>query len=539
MKKKIVALLSVAVLLLTLVPAAALAAPAQGLTEVKISADKTAMELGNGEYRIKFTIPGETAVVKPVIDVVFVLDISSTADSAFKTNLLNMLNELAANTSEVTYKVGVVMFDRNVRNTSGGLVNIETAGVLQTLMDTINATGSTGGTNLQGGVMLGRSWLDGDTAVAASNKYLIVLSDLRAYLFTRTPGGALEQMYNVNGAGGAGGRWVYDGLARYGYDAAGTYNVASIDNLVRNMIIPKSGMTVANAAWLTALDDTGSIFADDAAAAAAVAAGTALVPSAASDTTVTSFDKVIYLVGNDFLDMKSAGYNEYLLYSPWHGAVDNHGSLYKAFSEWFAQYIGPKYSSDSSAVGDALTAITSDIINSVHMGTLTDVINTTNFTFKTGSFALSYGGTALTATDLGNGSFGYGTPTNGVYPFVAAINTAADTVTLQINVPVRDNNRLEFSFIEKYIEGSLLQGGTVFTNNEAFLEYMNTSEYKTDPTAYRRYMSFPSPSVTITSNPKTGDSGSLWSSILLMTAAGACFVCLAARTQKKGKISAK
>lgn len=498
----------------------AYAAPAQGLTEVKIPADKTAKSLGNDEYQIKFTIPGEATAVKPVLDVVFVLDRSSTADADFKTSLVGMLEALAGNTDEVIYKIGIVTFDQYVTNLSNGLVSTEDKEAYAKLIADINAITEGSGTNLQGGVMLGRSLLDNDKEIAASNKYFILLSDLRGYLFTRTAGGELAKLYRVSGSGTVDAPWVYDGLARYGNIAAGTYTVASIDDLIRKMIIPVSGKTVENAAWLTALDDTGSIFTDNTSAEAAVTAGTALIPSAQTDTIPTSFDKEIYLVGNDWLDMKTAGYNEYLLYSPWHGSVDNHGSLFKSFSEWFEKYIGPKYAADSTAVGKSLASITSDIINAVQKGTLTDQINTTYFTFVDGSFELSYGGTKLTATPLDDGSTGYGTPEEGVYPFVAAVNAGKDTVTLQINKPVDVGNKLEFTFIQKYITGSLVNGGTIATNKEAYLEYMNTSEFIADPTAYKRYMTFESPKVKIRSKyPDTGDSSILLYAVLM--AAGA------------------
>lgn len=103
---------------------------------------------------------------------------------------------------------------------------------------------------------------------------------------------------------------------------------------------------------------------------------------------------------------------------------------------------------------------------------------------------------------------------------MAAVNAGKDTVTLQINKPVDVGNKLEFTFIQKYITGSLVNGGTIATNKEAYLEYMNTSEFIADPTAYKRYMTFESPKVKIRSKyPDTGDSSILLYAVLM--AAGA------------------
>lgn len=504
--------------------------------EDNISADKQAKALGNNEYQIRFTIPGETKIEKPVIDVMFVLDGSSTAPAAFRTSLITMLENLAANSANVTYKVGLVMFDRNVYDKSGGLIDITDSANITKIKTAILGFSSGGGTNLQGAVMLGKDILDKDTDVPASNKYCITMSDLKSYLFTRTPGGVHQEVYTVNSQNKAGGVWTYDGSNLYGNAnlfPAGTITVDKIQALITKMVIPSSGKVVSNTAWLTALDDTGSIFdaeGGETAANAAVAAGTALIPATAgaNDVTATSYDKSIYLVGQDWLTMKNAGYTQYLLYEPWHGSADNHGSLFKSFSEWFEQYIGPKYSSTATEVTESLENITSDIINSVHKGTLTDQINTQNFTFKEDSIELSYSGTVLTPTDLGGGSYGYGTLTGGVYQFVATVNAAKDTVTLDINAPISDGNKLVMTFIQTYKEGSATAGSTIGTNNKARLDFMNTTEFKKDPTTYTRYMNFPSPTITIANIPNTADEQNHWIYLvgLLVTLGGItlCFI---------------
>ena len=487
--------------------------------EDNISADKQVKALGNNEYQIRFTIPGETKTEKPVIDVMFVLDGSSTAPAAFKTSLISMLEKLAANSANVTYKVGLVMFDQNVYDKSGGLLDITDKSNIEKIKTAINSYSSLGGTNLQGGVMLGKDILDKDTEVPASNKYCITMSDLKGYLFTREPAGSCQEVYTVDAQNSVTGVWTYDGDGRYSSVAAGTYTVDSINNLVTKMIIPFSGQKVSNTAWLTALDDSGSIFpatAGETAANSAVTAGTALIPAVAgaNEYTATSYDKTIYLVGQDWLAMKNEGYTEYLLYEPWHGIVENHGSLLKSYSEWFEKYIGPKYSSTATEVTQSLENITSDIINSVHKGILNDVINTQNFTFKEGSVELSYSGKVLTPTDLGGGSYGYGTVTNGIYQFVTSINAAKDTVTLNINAPISDGNKLVMTFIQKYLEGSSSAGSTINTNTSARLDFMNTTEYMKDPNTYTRYMNFTSPTVTISEVPNTADTQNSWRYLL-------------------------
>ena len=147
-------------------------------TEWDISKSKTATNLDkNFESKVTLSLP--SAEEQLVTDVVLVLDKSTSAD--LEQQAIAMLEDLKKQVENTGAKVqvGVVIFNK-VANVKAELTDLATG--YDAIKAGIEATISSG-TNTHAGLLAGKKMLDEDTAVEASRKYLIFVSDGLTYMY--------------------------------------------------------------------------------------------------------------------------------------------------------------------------------------------------------------------------------------------------------------------------------------------------------------------------------------------------------------------
>ena len=177
--------------------------------EWDISRSKVATALNeNNESTVTLSLPSAEENLNS--DVVFVLDGSSSADTAVVQDSLKLLDELktATENSGAAVNVCVVKFKRRAYksdwfNLSNNFDAIKNA----------MKTKYSGGTNIHAGLLAGKEALDQHDGVSADRKYLILISDGSTYLYSKDGNWASDTPFtrsyypkeNYNGA--AGGYW--------------------------------------------------------------------------------------------------------------------------------------------------------------------------------------------------------------------------------------------------------------------------------------------------------------------------------------------
>ena len=148
--------------------------PVEDSDRWEISKSKTADNLvkqSDGTYTSDVTLSLPAADYKPSVDVVMVIDVSSSMKDAdineAKAAATAMCDELSQKTN-VDVKVGIVTFDKTAHQLTSGLVDINTA------ENAINEIVASSGTNMMAGLIAGKELLDAGTAI---DKYLILMSD--------------------------------------------------------------------------------------------------------------------------------------------------------------------------------------------------------------------------------------------------------------------------------------------------------------------------------------------------------------------------
>ena len=149
--------------------------------EWDISRSKVATALNeNNESTVTLSLPSAEENLNS--DVVFVLDGSSSADTAVVQNSLALLNELktATENSGAAVNVCVVKFKRQAYKSDWyDLSNNYDA--IKNAMETRYS----GGTNIHAGLLAGKEALDRQDGVSADRKYLILISDGSTYLYSK------------------------------------------------------------------------------------------------------------------------------------------------------------------------------------------------------------------------------------------------------------------------------------------------------------------------------------------------------------------
>ncbi len=194
MKKRIMALVLCAVMVLTLPATGTLAAdlPEDSETSWQTSKSKTATQL-NADFESRVTLSLPSAEEQLVSDIVFVLDKSTSAE--VEDEALTMLSELKAQVSKTKakVKVGVVIFNKEAHVTKFKDLETEYDSIEEAIRQEISS-----GTNTHAGLLAGKAMLDNDTAVEASRKYLIFVSDGITYMYNEEPTAVAWSFNNPN-----------------------------------------------------------------------------------------------------------------------------------------------------------------------------------------------------------------------------------------------------------------------------------------------------------------------------------------------------
>lgn len=189
MKKRILSFLLCAAMVM-LLPVTGAAAVDMG--EWQISKSKTATQLDSA-FESKVTLSLPSAEEQLVTDIVFVLDKSTSA--ALEQQALGMLSELKeqAEDTGAKVKVGVVIFNKVANVTEFKDLATEYDAIEEAITQEISS-----GTNTHAGLLAGKAMLDSDTAVDASRKYLIFVSDGITYMYNESPTATAWSFNNPN-----------------------------------------------------------------------------------------------------------------------------------------------------------------------------------------------------------------------------------------------------------------------------------------------------------------------------------------------------
>lgn len=183
--RRILAMLLAICMLVTMFPSAMFAVEGDGSGStgqvptvsqgnLDISKSKYATNLvktSDGKYQSDITLSLPADSYRPSVDVVMVIDVSSSMKDADITEAKKaataMCDELAAK-ENVDTKIGIVTFDKAANNLTHGLVSIEEA------KSSINNIGTSSDTNMMAGLIAGKAMLD---AGSGSDKYMVLMSD--------------------------------------------------------------------------------------------------------------------------------------------------------------------------------------------------------------------------------------------------------------------------------------------------------------------------------------------------------------------------
>lgn len=167
------------------------------------SKDKTATELDNN-FNSRVTLSLPSAEKELVSDVVFVLDKSSCKKDVTN-NALEMLADLGASVKDTgaSIKVGAVQFaGRAVVSCELTKLTDEAIAEGGAIHNGLKTQATSGGTNLQAGLLEAQKMLEADTDVEDSRKYVIVITDGLTRQFLAEDG-TLMTIYNALDADGS------------------------------------------------------------------------------------------------------------------------------------------------------------------------------------------------------------------------------------------------------------------------------------------------------------------------------------------------
>ena len=446
-----------------------------------VSKSKTATALdSNHETTVTLSMPAEDYQNK--IDVVLVIDKSETnAASAINQSIQSMIEQLSAY-KNVSISVGVVICYYNPQTTIS-LTPLNSS----TKADIIAATQPTGefhGSNLHTGLVEANTMLTGDSAVNSGNKYVIVISDGLVYYWgnsskdlktiefvppldkrdsiVETSFGTSQEILRKNVAGSA---MTFDQLypSKNGMDEVW-------DQFDVNGIEP-DGKQNTGSHKVDPATDTDKAYVDY----------SDPLKSAASEPTCV--EKGIYMAASEYDALQKQGYQCISLYWTWGDPTYNDSNpeydLAREFMEWAGKNGKTSYHIDdkdksTDQIKQIFSKIQDTLLHKINKATVTDPIDS-HFSLVTDSeipFTLSVGGQLMTGSKTGDNTYVYGTPADGVYPYMVTYDAAAKKFVWQINVPVTIASQVQLSY--KLLLNDLTVSGTYPTNGETDLDAVSS-----------------------------------------------------------------
>ncbi len=360
----------------TAVSALALALPTPALAAAwEVSKSKTATNLDES-YQSQVTLSLPAAEYSPCIDVAFVLDGSTSTDQAtLAAQAAELLSELAA-MDNVTVKASVTV--------SGGTTPIlYTSGELQELTDTFAGTLTTiitskewdsaagrSGSNLQAGVDVASGYLQKDGSVAASDKYLVILSDGGARMWWDGEN-ALSNAFAPNADStnvwwNSNSDWVD---VRYKDAGSGTTFAA---------VVEAAAQEDANVDAYAMTEDEKNDASAEYARTGTIPEGVANPTAIVSDGYFTTYEAATYHAGMSIIAAE-AFCNVTLVSYPYHNEGKESQANYEAyiasFKSWLAENGVTRYDTSTLDAEQIFSSIKDEMVQLVSTGsTITDII---------------------------------------------------------------------------------------------------------------------------------------------------------------------
>ena len=421
-----------------------------------ISHSKVATALNeNNESTVTLSLPSAEENLNS--DVVFVLDGSSSADTAVVKDSLKLLEELktATENSGAAVNVCVVKFKRQAFKS-------DWYDLFNNFDDIKNAmkTEYSGGTNIHAGLLAGKEALDQHDGVSADRKHLILISDGSTYLYSKDGNWASDTPFTrsyypkepYNGA--AGGFWDNGMHEPNNYPEVNvarpktTSDVAAWQNYLndvkaRNETVNSEGKTGDDYDYHCNYDlnfNQGKPSAD-------------FKSQPCEPRTANNRDMAFYYANETWNAIKDSGYHAYSIAT----ADGSAGAGNADDSHCFMHYLNGGASLD-------FDAIKKEIIYAVGAGSQVEDKMGSEFDLVSGTFQLTVGGKALTCIQNGNAySFGDDVKSD---RFVIIYNEGDDSFTWTINENVSNFEPVQLSYKVKLTNSSTTAGTYEVPTNE-------------------------------------------------------------------------
>ncbi len=477
-----------------------------------ISKSKEATNLDeNFESDVTLSLPAGD--YKGDLDVVFVLDGStSTDEDALAENAAELLEDLA-DFENLNVKAGLVVFGGSVPilYENDELLVLSEGDNLDTIKTAITdksydkITGRSG-SNLQAGVKAAQKLLDADEAVDNADKYLILLTDGGARMWVNDKGEALFQTYAPNGK-------IFwnsnqDFLERYidpktkdwrAFDAV--WNAGNTDSGFSKYAMTESESQKEDAVdraanWDTVLYD---------------------------DNYYTALEVSTYYAATSIIE---ASQNSHVIWVDYPYHEGNYKEYTDSFKSWMAdQKYVTRY--DSTKLDNVFDAVKDQLIYLLDAGsTVVDYMGyvegdyNLDFINKAEALTLTVGGEKKDVADLGDNTYGFGEKLdNGEYEHELTYYPADDGeehFVWTINVPVTKDKPVKLTYKVKLVNPKSAPGTygvydkygenndgsatySLYTNNKATLTPVDSNGNEGDPEDFRK----PTVSYTVPGTPGT------------------------------------
>ena len=489
-----------------------------------ISKSKEATNLDeNFESNVTLSLPA--GVYKGNLDVVFILDGSTSTDAAnLAESAAGLLDELAQ-FKNLNVKAGVVIFGGSVPLLYNGELVALTADSLASLKSVLTDKSYDGiagrsGSNLQAGVKAGQQLLNADSTVADSDKYLILLTDGGARMWVNENGEAMSQGFRQNNAQSVAWGQNQDFTSRYIEAGEGAMPLRTFDEVWNagstDASFAKYAMTQAEAGQTDAWKN---------------AANWETVCEDKDGAYYTSLEVSTYYAATSIID---AGKHAHVIWVDYSYHSGKYAEYTDSFKSWLNQngYI-TRYESNGQG-GDTIFAHVKDQLIYLldagsyvvdYMGYVENDYNL-DFINKAETLTLTVGDDEKLVVDLGNNTYGFGEKLeNGSYEYQLTYypaDSGEEYFKWDINVPVTKDKPVKLTYKVELVNPKSIPGiygvydkfgeqndgsaeHSLYTNNKATLYPVDSNKQEGDPEDFKK----PTVSYEVSSTPtpeeKTGN----------------------------------
>ena len=493
-------------------------ASAPAAVQWDISKSKEATNLdSNFESRVTLSLPAGD--YKGDLDVVFVLDGSTSTDAENLTaSAASLLDELNAY-ENLNVKVGLVIFGGSTPLLyNNGLVALtdDSLATFKTVLSDKSYDGMAGrsGSNLQAGVKAADSMLLADKDVDNSDKYLILLTDGGARMWLNGNGDVMSQTYRQTDA--------YSASWGQNQDFASRYIEAG-----------DSPMPLRTFAEVWSAGNTYADFAKYAMTQAEAAQSDAWTRAATWNTVCkdedseyyTSIEVATYNAATSIIEASGRSQVVWVDYAYHSGKYEEYTDSFKS---WMSDngYV-TRYDSQSTAAETIFSEVKDQLIYLLDAGSyvvdyMGYVENDYNLDFVNDAknLKLTVGGVEKTVVALGTNSYGFGSQLeSGKYEYeltYSPANDATESFKFTINVPVTKDMPVKLAYTVKLVNPKTTPGTygvydqyganndgsatySLYTNNKATLTPVDSNGNTGTPEDFKK----PTVSYTVTGVERT------------------------------------